>query len=101
MLQRLAKPFLTACVAYSSHYAITKAYSSFCVPDGVWGFFQGPFTTGSPLCSAIFSSMSATQMTYNAMVTFVISDLLVETFLFSKGRKETQQPQEQEPATQD
>lgn len=101
MFSRLVRPFLTACVAYSSHYAVTKVYSSLCVPDGIWGFLQGSFTTGSPVCSSLFSAMSATQITYNTLITFFVSELLVDAAFSSKGSKETQRPLEQEPDHQD
>ena len=101
MLGRLVRPFLTACVAYSSHYTVTKVYSSLCVPDGFWGFLQGSFTTGSPVCSGIFSTMSATQFTYNTLITYVISEILVDALFFSKGSKETQRSQEQNTVHQD
>jgi hypothetical protein len=96
MVHKLLQPFLTACVAYTSHYAVTKVYSAICVPDGLWGFVQGSFTTGSPVCSAMFSTMSATQITYNTMIGFIVSHLLVDAVFFSKGSKETQQPTEQD-----
>lgn len=97
MVRRLLQPFLTACVAYTSHYAVTKVYSAACVPDGIWGFVQGAATTGSPVCSAMFSTMSATQITYNTMIAFIVSHLLVDAVFFSKESKETQRPLEQQP----
>jgi hypothetical protein len=96
MVRRLLQPFLTACVAYTSHYTVTKVYSAICVPDGLWGFVQGSFTTGSPVCSAMFSTMSATQITYNTMIAFIVSHLLVDAVFFSKGSKESQQSSEQD-----
>lgn len=101
MTRRLLHPFLTACVAYTSHYAVTKVYSAICVPDGLWGFVQGSFTTGSPVCSAMFSTMSATQITYNTMIAFLVSHLLVDAVFFSKESKETQRPSEQDVAQED
>jgi hypothetical protein len=40
-MDSLWKSCLSACVAYGSHYCMTKIYSEICVPDTFYGFLQG------------------------------------------------------------
>ena len=42
---RIAGTFL---LTYTTHYGASKVYTAVCVPDGLLGFVQGMFTTGSP-----------------------------------------------------
>ncbi len=40
-MDSLWKSCLSACVAYGSHYCMTKIYSEICLPDTFYGFLQG------------------------------------------------------------
>lgn len=77
-MNTLTKSGLAALLAYSTHYAVTKVYSVFCVPDGVWGFIQGSITSGSPICASTFSIMSHTHVTYSTIVLTSLSRLIID-----------------------
>jgi hypothetical protein len=72
-MQAIGKLLLTAFFTYGTHYGITKIYSTYCIPDGVWGFVQGSLTTGSPICSTIFNAMSHTQTSYGTIIVTTLS----------------------------
>ena len=72
-METIAKTALTAFFTYGAHYGITKAYSEYCIPDGVWGFIQGSLTTGSPICTSVFSAMSHTQVSYGTIILTTLS----------------------------
>ncbi len=78
MVLALYKTLLAAMMAYASHYGITKIYSEFCVPSGVWGFVQGIITAGSPVCSTAFSVMSNTHITYSTIILTSLSRLIID-----------------------
>jgi hypothetical protein len=77
-MNTLTKTGLAALLAYSTHYAVTKVYSTFCVPDGMWGFIQGSITSGSPICASTFSIMSHTHVTYSTIVLTSLSRLIID-----------------------
>ena len=78
MLAEIGKTHATNVVTYTAHYASTKAYSSFCVPDGLWGYVQGFLTTGSPLCSATLTYASNSQNSYATIITMAVSRIAIE-----------------------
>ena len=78
MLLEIGKTVATIVVTYTAHYASTKAYSSFCVPDGLWGYIQGLLTTGSPLCSATLTYASNSQNSYATIITMEVSRIAIE-----------------------
>jgi hypothetical protein len=80
-MQALAKLCLTAIFAYSTHYGITKAYSEFCVPDGIEGFLRGMLTTGSPVCTVVFNAMSHTQASYGTILLTSLSSTVASMVL--------------------
>ena len=81
MLAEIGKTLATIVVTYTAHYASTKAYSRFCVPDGLWGYVQGFLTTGSPLCSATLSYASNSQNSYATIITMAVSRIAIELIL--------------------
>lgn len=72
------KSAMAATVAYSSHFLLAKLYNTVCVPDGFWGFIQGSITTGSPICGGIFTVMSQSHVSYNAILLTSLSYLFVD-----------------------
>jgi hypothetical protein len=80
MLDSIWKSGLAACIAYGSHYSMVKLYSQVCTPDNVYGFFQGMLTSGSPVCTSIFSLMSSTHVTYSTIILASFSRLCVDLF---------------------
>ena len=81
MLAEIGKTLATIVVTYTAHYASTKAYSSFCVPDGLWGYVQGFLTTGSPMCSATLTYASNSQNSYATIITMAVSRIAIELIL--------------------
>lgn len=81
MLAEIGKTLATIVVTYTAHYASTKAYSSFCVPDGLWGYVQGFLTTGSPMCSATLAYASNSQNSYATIITMAVSRIAIELIL--------------------
>ena len=81
MLTEIGKTLATIVVTYTAHYASTKAYSSFCVPDGLWGYVQGFLTTGSPMCSATLTYASNSQNSYATIITMAVSRIAIELIL--------------------
>ncbi len=77
-MHTLIKTGLSAVIAYSSHYSITKIYSTFCIPDGIYGFFKGILSAGSPVCSTTFSVMSNTHITYSTIIITSLSRLIID-----------------------
>ena len=80
-METIAKTALTAFFTYSAHYGISKAYSEYCIPDGVWGFIQGSLTTGSPICSSVFSAMSHTQVSYGTVILTTLSSAIANALI--------------------
>lgn len=78
MIGEIAKTAGTILLTYTLHYASTKMYSEFCVPDGVWGYIQGFLSTGSPLCSSTLAYASGTQNSYGTIITMAVSRLFID-----------------------
>lgn len=78
MWDAFVKGLLTASVAYSTHYGVTKLYNEFCVPNGIWGFFQGAVTTGSPVCAAGMTVMQTTQVSYSTVILMGLTRFVVD-----------------------
>ena len=74
----LLRSALAAVFTYTNHYILTKGYSYFCVPDGIYGFFHGLLSLGSPVCQTVMSLMSNTQITYATILLTSFSRLLVD-----------------------
>ena len=68
-------------LTYSTHYGAAKIYSHLCVPSGVWGYIQGMFTTGSPICAATVSYVSNSQSSYATIITMTISRAVMDAIL--------------------
>jgi hypothetical protein len=81
MLAEVGKTVATILLTYSAHYASTKAYSSFCVPDGLWGYVQGLLSTGSPMCSATLTYASNSQNSYATIITMAVSRIAIDFIL--------------------
>lgn len=79
MASPLVKGIISALISYSAHYTATKAYSTACVPDGVYGFLQGLVTSGSPVCQVGIQVMTATQVSYSTVIMMGISRLILDT----------------------
>lgn len=72
------KGLLSALLTYTTHYAVSKIYTTICVPNGVFGFIQGFLTIGSPLCHAGVQLISATQVSYATLITMGLTRLVVD-----------------------
>jgi hypothetical protein len=77
-MEAVAKALLSAGIAYTVHYGAVKAYDSFCVPDGFWGFMQGMVTTGSPICAAGVKVISNTEVSYSTLVLMGITRVALD-----------------------
>ena len=76
----IGKGIASAVISYTSHYAITKAYSTMCVPDGFYGYIQGLISIGSPVCQAGVQAITATQVSYSSLIMMGISRLFIDFF---------------------
>ena len=74
----ISKALLSAAIAYSAHYSVAKVYNEFCVPDGLWGYFQGMITTGSPVCKVGMDIMSNTQVSYSTVIVMGVSRIILD-----------------------
>ena len=77
-MEAIAKSAASALIAYSVHYGTNKLYNTLCVPNGIWGYFQGLITTGSPICQARIQVISNTQVSYSSMIMMGITRVLVD-----------------------
>jgi hypothetical protein len=95
-MNSIFKTALAAGIAYTTHFGVVKVYNEVCVPDGFWGFFQGAITTGSPICNGLFTVMSQSQVSYNAIILTSLSYLFVDGLqaILSSG-KQTRTVQEE------
>ncbi len=87
-MESLAKLVGSAIIAYTTHYGVGKLYNMVCIPDGFWGFIQGFTTSGSPMCSMLFTIMDNTQTTYSAIVAVSLSRFLVDQIPLGGIKKE-------------
>lgn len=77
-MESLFKLIASATLAYTAHYGVGKLYNTLCIPDGFWGYMQGFVTSGSPMCSMLFTFMDNTQTTYSAIVAVSLSRFVVD-----------------------
>ena len=77
-MSTVIRTFLSAVLAYSTHYGVTKLYSEFCIPSGIYGFIQGGLTTGSPVCSTTLSFMTSTYNAYSTIILVSLSRMIVD-----------------------
>jgi hypothetical protein len=77
-VEAISKALLSAAIAYSAHYSVAKVYNEFCVPDGLWGYFQGMITTGSPVCKVGMDIMSNTQVSYSTVIVMGVSRIILD-----------------------
>jgi len=86
IMETIGKTVLTAFFTYGAHYGITKIYSVYCIPDGPLGFFHGVLTTGSPVCTSVFSAMSHTHVTYGSIILTSLSRLIADLIVPEKSK---------------
>jgi len=84
-MEAILKNTAALLLAYTTHYAVTKAYNYVCVPDGMIGFISGLITVGSPVCQAGIQIMSNTQVSYSSMILVGVSRLFVDAVTPSKS----------------
>lgn len=77
-MQAIGKGLATMLLLYSVHYSIAKMYNYFCVPDNVYGFFQGMVTTGSPMCMGAMEVLKTTQISYSTLIMMGTTRLFVD-----------------------
>jgi hypothetical protein len=77
-MNSVVKTAITAIIAYSSHFGITKLYTTFCIPDGFYGYIQGFLTTGGPICSGLLNMMTHTQLTYSTLLVTSMARMIVD-----------------------
>jgi hypothetical protein len=77
-MNAITKAGITAIIAYSSHFGVTKIYNTFCIPDGFYGFLEGLLTSGSPFCGSLLHIMTYTQVTYSTLLVTGLARLLVD-----------------------
>ena len=69
---------------FTTHYAATHAYSYFCVPLSVSGFFTSMITTASPICAGLLTVMTTTSQGYTFAIASGIT-WFMGTMMSSKG----------------
>ena len=77
-MQAIGKGLATMLLFYSVHYSVAKLYNHFCVPDTVYGFFQGMISTGSPVCMGGMEILKSTQTSYASLIMLGTSRLFVD-----------------------
>jgi hypothetical protein len=77
-MQAIGKGLATMLLFYSVHYSVAKLYNHFCVPDTVYGFFQGMISTGSPVCMGGMEILKSTQTSYGSLIMLGTSRLFVD-----------------------
>ena len=77
-MSTLVRTFLSAVLAYTTHYSVSKLYSEFCIPAGLYGFFQGGLTAGSPICSTALTFMTNTHTAYSTIIFASLSRMIVD-----------------------
>ncbi len=77
-MQAIGKGLATMLLVYSVHYSVAKLYNHFCVPDTVYGFFQGMISTGSPVCMGGMEILKSTQTSYGSLIMLGTSRLFVD-----------------------
>jgi hypothetical protein len=102
-MNSIFKTAVAAFVAYSTHFGVLKLYNEVCVPDGFWGYLQGSITTGSPICNGMFTVMSQSQVSYNAIIITSLSYLFVDGLgaILSSGKQKEEKEKENETETEE
>jgi hypothetical protein len=77
-MNNFVKAFTSIVTVYGAHYGSLKLYNEFCVPDGVWGFFSGIVTTGSPGCNLALKVAEYTGTTYTSIISVGITRLVLD-----------------------
>ena len=77
-MQAIGKGLATMLLVYTTHYSVAKLYNYFCVPDNVYGFFQGMISTGSPMCMGAMDILKTTQTSYGSLIMLGTSRLFVD-----------------------
>lgn len=77
-MSAIIRTCLSAVLAYTAHYSVSKLYTEFCIPSGIVGFFQGGLTAGSPICSSALAFMSNTHNAYSTIILASLSRLIVD-----------------------
>jgi len=77
-MEAVAKGAATVLISYTTHYVVTKLYSSLCVPEGFLGFFQGLVSTGSPMCAGAMELLKVTQTSYSSLMMLGATRLFVD-----------------------
>ena len=77
-MQAIGKGLATMLLVYSVHYTVAKLYNHFCVPDSIYGFFQGAITAGSPMCMGAMDILKSTQTSYGSLIMLGTSRLFVD-----------------------
>ena len=77
-MSTIIRSFLSAALAYTAHYSVSKLYSEICIPSGFIGFFQGGITAGSPICSTALSFMTNTHNAYSTIILASLSRMIVD-----------------------
>lgn len=72
------KSVLSAMIAYTAHYAAVKAYDNYCVPDGMWGYFAGVATIGSPICQTTLHVVTHTQSAFGTLIMMGLSRIVID-----------------------
>lgn len=77
-MEAITRGVMSGLLAYSIHYGTIKLYTTYCVPDGTWGFVQGMISAGSPVCQGALSIISQTQISYSSFVLLGVSRVFVD-----------------------
>jgi hypothetical protein len=85
-MSTIVRTFLSAVLAYTAHYSVSKLYSEICIPSGILGFFQGGITAGSPICSTALTFMSNTHNAYSTIILASLSRMFVDFALETSNR---------------
>lgn len=80
-MNQLVRTCITAFLAYSAHYGVTKLYTNICIPSGVYGFFVGGVTTGSSVCTTILQFMTNSQTAFSTIIVTSLSRMIVDSAL--------------------
>jgi len=77
-MENILKSVGSIALVYATHYASVKTYDTFCVPDGIIGFFTGALTTGSPLCYTALKVAESTGTSYTSVITLGLARFVLD-----------------------
>ena len=98
-MQAIGKGLAAMLIMYTTHYSVAKLYNHFCVPDGIYGFFQGAITTGSPMCMGAMEVLKTTQTSYGSLIMLGTSRLFIDMFNPFNTRRSDKQTATEDPVT--